>query len=331
MTDTLVDQVEAAVRKFAPGAASETASPTRLTATPGLTVGRDRSKHGPVNFVLAPHIIPLLGYWAKLDRIYAGFKRAAEEVERARAAPVCVDGCGKCCESTVPLSTGAEAEYAASMLVGTPNLKKVLDRARDWLTSKPPWTELLKPTYGNTVTQESFQRKLAGEIDMVLTHESCPFLDDDKSCLVWQGRPAVCRAYGVTHVPNQWCERPIGAGETEDSRVSWDASVPTDPDRPSIKQQYNKLRQSIGEPRYGREGFFPTMIFERYRAAELAGFVDDGKIPTARMTVGWGGHKMILWQEDVDAAWSNAAADESISQQVPLKEIDGKLVMTNIL
>lgn len=291
-----------------------------------IAVGNDRSKRGPVKFELAPHIRSLFfNYLPQLDMVYDGFRQAASEVEKARGAPLCVDGCGQCCH-TVPISTGLEAEYAASILLGSPNLKWILEKARAWLTSVPAF----KANYGRKVTRESYQREILPQMIQVVETETCPFLQDDMKCGVWLGRPAVCRGYGATHVPNPWCSRPIGAGESVESRVSWDAAVPFEPGTPSLKQRWEKLKsEMLLETRYSREGFFPMMLYERLRAADLAAICDEGKVPLARMTVGLGGGShMTLWQEQLDEEWGYKAADLSIEQAVPLKEVDGKLIMS---
>jgi len=107
------------------------------------------------------------------------------------------------------------------------------------------------------------------------------------------------------------------------ARVWWDphhASLP-------LYDMLNGFIATITEPRYRRMGFMPMMIFERFKAEELAGLLDDGKVPLVKMAVGIGAGYNLLWQEEMEATWKAISADRSIATQVPLVERNGVPVM----
>jgi len=252
-----------------------------------------------------------LDYWRRLNAIHNGYTKAAERIIQTIGVPICIPYCGHCCENNSVLAFGLEAEYAASYLLGKPHLiNTVLDSCREWLTRTGDYT------YGRQLTVELWNEK-ASEWERIL-QEPCPFLTTDKKCLIHQARPLVCRAYGVTHMPGPDCPRPLGRGEDENSRAWFDAKnnheIP-------LYNMVIELRNNIIEPRYSRQGFFTTMLFERFRANELAGLIDDGKIPLLKLSVGWGGDSnLMLWQEQLDKQWRAEAADKSIAEQIPLRQ-----------
>lgn len=262
---------------------------------------------------LKPEIARLLVHWGQLDAIHAAYKVAQGRCEQLTGVPICKQGCGMCCQNAVPLALGAEAEYVSSWAVGEAILPAILDRCRDWLT---------RGTYikGNRVGKNAGP-KLAAELTEALS-ERCPFLLDNADCMIHWARPVVCRSYGVTHLPNYWCPRPNGIGESQDARVTFDPMTPDNP----IKPMWESFRAGITDARYKRVSFLPLMIFERFRATELAGLIDDGKVPVVKILVPTQGLDLCLWQEDYERAVSYQLAEESIRGEVPMAERDGRLV-----
>lgn len=264
-----------------------------------------------------PEHAKLLGYWGALERIHRGYDEAAARIEGATGGPLCVPGCdANCCEHNSVLAYGIEAELAASHLLGQPaKLRAVLDACHAWLT-KPG-----RYTYGGKITPALWD-DLRPEF-LAILRERCPLLTEDKRCALHAARPLVCRAYGVTRVPARECPRPWAPGENHDNRLYWDGTSAEIP----LYKWVRDLRRKITEPRYSRQGFFATMLYERFRASELAGLLDDGKVPLLKLAVGWGdgyqfqneGH-MLLWQEQLEREWRADAADKSIAEVVPLEE-----------
>lgn len=253
----------------------------------------------------------LESYWIPLEALHQGYSAAQRILERNIGRPVCVEHCGACCQHATPLAYGFEAEYAVTHLMAHPRLGEILTRIRDWLTAPGKWV----PTSAMRGTKEiDLQPDLA-----VALNGRCPFLADDMRCMVHAGRPLVCRSYGVTHMPNRWCPRGVGLGEVGDTRTFIDP----DDQRLPLRPFFNELKASVLERRFSRWAFFPTMIYERLRADDLAGLVDDSKVPLVKLYQNWGRSPMMLWQEDVEAAWQAEGADLSIAEQPPLVS-DGK-------
>lgn len=247
-----------------------------------------------------------------LERIHRGYAQAAAEIEAAIGVPLCVPACGLCCEANSVLALGIESEYAASFLLGRPDLlNPVLDRCREWLTRPGQWT------YGRKFTAELYQQ-LQPEWHMAL-QSACPFMLEDKRCMVHLARPMVCRAFGVTRMAHRECSRPLGAGEDSDTRAIWkdSAALP-------LHRWTKELRHAVRHnPMLCREGFLAAMLFQHFRAEELAGLLDDGKVPLIKLTFGWGGTHALLWQEQLEREWSSQAADKSISRSPKMREVGG--------
>jgi Fe-S-cluster containining protein len=283
----------------------------------------DRLGTGPAG--IPQEQLVLLNLWSLLEKVHRGYDSAASEVSKATGARLCVPGCGLCCHNSV-LALGIEAELAASWLLGQPKLfDRVMDACYEWLT-RPG-----KYTYGGKLDYERWQ-ELLPEYESVL-REPCPFLLEDRSCLIHWARPLVCRAYGVTRMPAPNCPRPLGFGEGSNARAYWDGRTPMQfaPDHKPVSL-YQLIRDLKGlmaaYPRYSREGFFTTFLYERFRAKTLAGLLDDGKVPMVKVFAAWGGSHLLLWQEQLDQQWKAEAADKSIAQQVPMERLDGLPVMT---
>jgi len=252
------------------------------------------------------------GWYSQLEQVHAAFGLLATQVETFTGVPLCVPNCGLCCKDASVMAIGVEAEYARSLLLGNAGkMANVLDACREWLT-KPG-----KYTYGTKLTPELFTDKR--EEWARILQERCALLGPNDRCIFHEGRPVVCRAYGVTHVPNPYCRRPIGLNESADAKAHWDVNDPSVP----IKKWWLDLKASMDDPRFTRQGFFATMIMEALATRELAGLAYDGKIPLFKMAVGWGGDLTMLWQEDVDREWSSYAADVSIADQPALEDRNG--------
>ncbi len=265
-----------------------------------------------------------------LDRIYAGYEEAARQLSATGGIPLCIDKCGKCCSVNV-LAYGIEAEYMVSWLLGKPELiKPIRDACREWLTRPEPgmtFGKMRKDQEPDDIWREFIQ--LAS-----IMRQPCPMLDTEtKRCRVHPGRPTVCRAYGVTHVPAPLCPRPRSKLEpTDEHRIWWspDQQMPhlLNPEGVTLRQQWDDLRRELIEPRLNRQGFLATLVFEILAADELAALYDGGKIALAKLFFGYGGEgHALLWQDQLDREWSAVEADKSIEAKVPLAEENGRVFM----
>lgn len=266
---------------------------------------------------VSPDVLALVEYWNELEAIYGMMRQAQAQVERTIGTPICVESCGgHCCTINSIVAYGFEAEHVASwLLTQGPLMTEILDRARAWLTESGQWT------YGRQLTPELW-KSLENELVRALM-QRCAFLGDNGRCLIHEVRPMVCRTYGVTHMPGSNCPRPLGLGEESDSRAWFDPSTAELPIRP----RWNALRRRIKEPRFSRSGFLALMLFERFKAKELAGLLDDGRIPLVKAHQGWGHGLALLWQDDLERDWRAAQADLSIAQSIPIEQRNGRPVM----
>lgn len=221
----------------------------------------------------------------ELERVYRGFDTAADELSRHLGVPICVPGCGKCCLTT--LAHRIEAIYALSTL--TAALEQIVNLAEGWLLDKHKQA----PTYEG-VTLGFAKRKLAQEFWDLSSHTPCPFLTSDKFCLIYRGRPMVCRAYGVTHMPTptpDFCSRPRGIGET-DTVKAW-------ADVPSLQKAVADFIRNLPDPDLRVAGLLPTAIFKQAQPDKYRSYIEDNRIASAKL-IGLPQQNLgLLWQEQM--------------------------------
>ncbi len=282
---------------------------------------------GQVIARISPDLLRLNAYFSQLEVIHLGYSIAASQIEAALGRSICMENCGQCCTTNSVVTLGLEAEYVASWLAGRPDLHyQIMDACREWLTRPGRYT------FGKGFSQEWFASPQGQRELLQAAGEPCPFLDTDKKCMIHPARPLVCRAYSVLHQSPD-CPRPKGLGEGPDSQMWFNANgrhfagAPFPQTPTSLKEMEARLRLRIHEVRYLREGFVYFMLMERFHATELAGLMDDGRVPMIKVSVGLGGTVRLLYQEQLELEWKARFADESIAQQVPLKDVDGVPVM----
>jgi len=198
-----------------------------------------------------------------LHRIHGLFEAARAQVELATGTPLCVPGCGQCCLAQTPMGWELEAAHAASKLYGDARLRhEVKSRSLAWLRS---------------------QRNInSGQGIEAASRAPCPYMMASKGCLIYEGRPLVCRAYGVTRVPADYCQRNVGHGELPNTRLIFGG-----PGEAELRQHVDDLYHRIQHNRLGRYSFFPILLL-----VELG--VQLGPVPLARIPIG------MLWQDQVE-------------------------------
>jgi len=207
-----------------------------------------------------------------LEKIYRQFDAAGGNLERQLGVSICQPGCGKCCEITVPVIWRIEAVYAISKALGVEIYERMVSDAEGWLLDRhkcTPTYEGPKPGYLNDKVKDEFYA-------LIKTH--CPFHDIDMSCYIHSGRPMVCRAYGVTHMPGpnpDSCPRPLGIGETESTRA-W-------VDIPNLKTQVLSLMGSLNDPDLRVCGLLPTAIFKLAHPDKYQDYIEDNRIASAKL------------------------------------------------
>lgn len=151
-----------------------------------------------------------------LEALHRELDGAQRDVEQATGGrPICVTGCGKCCETTVPSAMGIEVNYVISHLPMLP--KEVKQRALGWMAHQHKGLKLHEKIKGRPYRQDE-QAELADD-QRTLEASGCPFLADDKSCMIHEVRPLVCRGYGVTLAADAYCPRPLHPSETDERRM----------------------------------------------------------------------------------------------------------------
>lgn len=239
----------------------------------------------------AEHTAQLQGF-LHLESLHANLAEAQRQLEAQIGVPICVDGCGRCCLVNTPPAWGVEVEYAVQWLVQQPADKreKILDRCRQWLElpvleeramGRSPARIVRRPERGPRplLTDAMFQQ-MRPELE-VAERGTCPMLDTTTmACMIHEVRPLACRTYGVTHLPQEFCPRPEGAGENATTR----GIVEGDPARLMFRQTQAMLTAVRGYPRLADWEFLPTGLLRRFRP-DVMDRIQDA-VPTAKLLSG---------------------------------------------
>lgn len=229
-----------------------------------------------------------------LSQIYKGLEGCASELEGSLGVPLCVEGCGKCCATTTVIATRLEADLAISAMLGDGTLKQHLDVAEAWLLER----HSVAPTYEGPMIGE-YESKKFDEFYQIARTVPCPFMNADKRCTTHRGRPLVCRAYGVTHMPGPdptFCKRPLGIGETLYRRAWLEA--------PELKRQFQEM-MDMAEPDLRVSGLFPAVLFRQACPDKWKAHIADNKIATAKLIGLPRNYPGLLWQDQLQAAARN--------------------------
>jgi len=230
----------------------------------------------------------------KLEQVHRRLDDAAATVEQATGRPICIEHCGKCCETHVPFAMDIEAHYLLGTMVGSPKWQDIKTRAFQWLIQKEPATLSFSRAQGRNLTDEE-KTHIAWELEAVQSRP-CPFLADDKSCLVHEARPLVCRAYGATAVADAWCPRPLAPNETPERRriVTRLGNLGQ-----AIKGAYQDLVNWTGQTSSDLLGvsFFPSLIARQTSREELRQQVNQDMVPNVKAVHLRREHDLFLHQD----------------------------------
>jgi Fe-S-cluster containining protein len=234
--------------------------------------------------------------FSELHRIYRGFEAADMMLQQSIGVSTCVSGCGKCCMNNVPYWRTIEAINTVSMLLGTGKLGNAVKVAEGWLLEH----------HKEAVTYEGRPIGMASprihDEWLALRITPCPFLQENKQCLIHLVRPIACRAFAVTHDGMPTCNRPPGKGET---LTQHSYIIP------------NKLRTAVNtfwsdcesrKPEWIVGSFVPTLL---YRAAEPEKFkkmILDNQIASAKI-IGVNYEVSLMWQPQLDQLRAGISPD----------------------
>jgi Fe-S-cluster containining protein len=237
-----------------------------------------------------------------LEKVWAAFTEAAAEMARTLGVPLCVEGCGLCCTTNTPSAWGVEVVRAASWLwEQTPQVRTtILDRIETWLTTpvlevEPPVrTPLRLDQPGMGGPRPGLE--VRGLEILACARGRCPLLGPDLQCAVYPVRPLGCRAWGVTHMADYFCKRPVGRGESSEYRAFYGGEGTA-----RLRAYLRILHERIkGDAELARSTFFPTALYAQFRASRLIELLP--RIPTARLVGGLGVLEPQLFTEKLESA-----------------------------
>jgi len=227
-----------------------------------------------------------------LEATYRAFNAAERELASALGVPICKAGCGKCCESTVPMVTPVEAGMMYSWLLGQDplTLQRILNISDGWILEREH--RLVIYDLPSTFLSQEQWDKLRPEVNIILHTMPCPFLTAEKACLVHEARPLMCRAYGVTHVPNPWCPRPLSRIESPGAHAHIGDTSAT----------AGKLRRMVSIALSEKQGvrFLPTALLSLFKPEKLQSY--DGHVANAKI-VTMSENPTIIFQTQLSALW----------------------------
>lgn len=237
----------------------------------------------------------------KLHDFQRGFDGAADTLQELIGCSVCIPGCGQCCEvSTVQCMT-IEGMNAVSVLMGDPRYQKIIAIAEGWLVEHHKEA----PSYRGMLTGRFVPPELMAEYD-ALKRLPCPFLAENKQCMIHDARPLVCRAFGVTRVGNGICPRPHGKGETLTQFMYINC--------PDLQYDIKLFKEKFGKDRqdWVTFGLLPTIIYRAAKEKEFRKLVADNRIATAKL-IGTTLDTTLMWQPQLDALNLGVAPDVVVS------------------
>lgn len=240
----------------------------------------------------------LLWGFTQLEQIHRHYSDAQAEMERWLGVPLCIDNCGRCCRQVIAV-WDIEARYIISCIAGHNGLvDRVAKIAEGWLLKEIPNANSQFHPKGGTLGAEDFHRF---HVEWVtLLNSPCPFLDSDKRCIIYQMRPLICRAYGVTRVTAPDCLRPLGKGETP-IRKAYYGGEGGKKLRARFLSFITRLYKK--DQTLTMSGFIPTMIYRNLKPEKFNEMVANESVATAKMAMRKAASPNILWQEQLDMTW----------------------------
>jgi len=231
---------------------------------------------------------------ASLSRIHRVIDAETLTLETHLGVPVCIPNCGKCCETV--LAHRIEADFAISAMIGEGKFHQMVSRCEGWLLERHKEAQIYEgPLVGIVRAQ------IAEEWHKII-NLPCLFLESDKSCLIYSGRPLVCRAFGVTHAPGptpDFCPRPLGVGESQRRRGYVDSQ--------QLQQEVKTLLAGLMDKEWATSGWLPAIIYREACPDKYKALVADNKVASAKL-IGVTQDYGLLWQEQLEAIWRRQLA-----------------------
>jgi Fe-S-cluster containining protein len=226
-----------------------------------------------------------------LRRIHSFIDETEAHLVAKLGVPICIPNCGKCCEENCVTIYSIEASLILSYVIGDGKLK-IIDWCRGWLLEKHTGVTIYTGIPYGVIGEQ-----LKSEWN-ALVRTPCPMLTSDKRCNIHTMRPLVCRAYGVTRDAGVGCPRPIGKGESVNSRAYMGGAA-SDYLEDEVNKYFGKMRAE--HPDYTKVGFLPTMIFRQAREQEFRELIAENKISSAKL-IGTDVATQLLWAKQLGSA-----------------------------
>ncbi len=237
----------------------------------------------------------------KLHQFHRAFDDADRYLQQTIGRSTCVSGCGRCCETNTTTCMIIEAIDAVSILIGVGKLKKAVSIAEGWLLERHNEA----PSYEGMLAGCFVPPKIRDEF-AAINRLPCPFLSDAKQCIIYEARPMVCRAYGVTRSSMGLCQRPPGKGETL-SQFMYMQVPGLMKDIHAFKEKYHGAHRE-----WVTFGFFPTLLYRTAREKEFRNMVRDNRVATAKI-IGTELDQTLMWQSQIEAFQKGVSPEKVLS------------------
>lgn len=241
--------------------------------------------------------------FSELRQIHKAFDDAEALLEKDIGKSICISNCGLCCSHQTPHWTFIEAILATSILTGTERLTKTLSVVEGWLLDHTKQATIYE---GMPVGWASPQ--LRDEFNAISLTAPCPMMDEEKKCLIYDVRPLVCRANGVTRDNVDLCPRQPGKGETLTQRRYINS--------PSLRLAVESWREKCRDKNmtWLTTGLVPTVLYRVGREAKFRELVRDNKIASAKL-VGMEIDTTLMWQPQVNAIRAGVMPELAVLQK----------------
>lgn len=255
-----------------------------------------------------------------LHKAYRLVAKGQKRLEQEFGTPICVPNCGICCETTCPSASGLEGKYAAEWLSKQkPEFyEEVIKRCEAWLVKDEEYIKLFGGIGTTRLTAEGIDR-INLEAAFLVMKTSCPFLTEDKRCLIHLARPLVCRLYGITRIPGPACQRPYGKKENKERNirgllsVEWCNRIKKEVKSLPMGQPQPPSRIGKGSFKLSEDGFdllwnqtfLATLIFMELKPQRFWELVYHDRIPTAKMLQF--GNSQLWWEEEMEEHFDREA------------------------
>jgi len=190
-------------------------------------------------------------------------------------------------------------------MMDEPKIKRLVQTAEGWLLEPhglTVWDGMPVGLQHGTI-MEDLQKMSASQ---------CPFLLENKDCMIHQDRPMVCRAFGVFRDSVEVCPRPLGKGET---RIRH-GIIENHDARMMVKDFYDDCRNR--QPVWAIRTLLPTAIFRAASPKKFREYVEEKKIASAKL-LGMDVDTSLMWQAQLDHLRKGDTPIELITKEV----IDG--------